>query len=465
MKKDILVINKNSNIAVCTLWSKKEKILEKLSKEIKQKICIIGTLYTSFGVNYLIQTLGEFNNINILIIFGNDLSDSGEFLIDVFSNKKLEKLIIPKNKAEKIVKSVILIDLRKEAKNNDFKTLEKIILSNFNPNLPKREKIKIEIKEVKASSWPFEIVGQKIYETSVFRAWIKILKLIKEFGFLKQTEYGELQKEVLNLLVVVRINNGKYEIEKEFEKYFSKKIIEKHVNEVLTPKKPKNVEYTYGERFFSHKIGKNQIEYLIKKLAKKPYSRRAIAISWDHQKDFTSEQPPCIIIIQGTISNNFYHHFVFIRSNDMARAWPINFIAQIKLAEYIVKKINEIANTSFKIGTVSSLSFSAHIYEHDFEFIDKVVKENKKLLQAFIPDQCGNFIFLQENGKIKVELRTPDNIGLVKKWDFLDLKKAYYELKEIALFLDPLHSFYLGKEITFAIEKIKRKEKYLQDMF
>jgi thymidylate synthase len=53
----------------------------------------------------------------------------------------------------------------------------------------------------------------------------------------------------------------------------------------MFPEKPEGVEYTYGERLFSHHYGKNQIEYIINKLSKIPYSRRAIGITWNHVID------------------------------------------------------------------------------------------------------------------------------------------------------------------------------------
>ena len=461
MKKDIIIINPNSNIAVCTLWSQKEKILEKIDEKVKEKICIIGTLYTTFGINYLLETLGEYNNIDTLIVFGSDLSESGNSLKEIFSGN-LEKLAVNNKDVKKIINGVELIDLRKEALNDDFQALTKVINEKYKKDKPKREKIKVKINESKITSWPEEVIGQRIFETSVFRAWIKILKAIYDFGFLKQTEYGELEKEVLNLLVNIRLN-GKYEIEKDFEKYLEREVFEKHIKETLSSIKPEDIEYTYGERLFNHERGKNQIEFIIEKLSKKPYSRRAIAITWLHEKDMKSALPPCIIAVQGTISGNKYHHFVFIRSNDMVKGWPINMVGQIKLAEYIVRKINERAGTNYRVGSVSSLSFSAHIYEHDFSFVKKVIEENKNIFSTFIQDMHGNFLISEENKSIKVQYRTPDHSSLVKEWQFSNFDNAYQELKKIVNFLEPQHAFYLGKEIRRAFEEIEKGKKYFQD--
>jgi len=56
--------------------------------------------------------------------------------------------------------------------------------------------------------------------------------------------------------------------------------------------------YTYHERLFTYKTpcGEivNQIEYIIEKLRKAPYSRRAQAITWQPWKDIKTEYPPCL---------------------------------------------------------------------------------------------------------------------------------------------------------------------------
>jgi len=118
MKKDILIINPKSNVAISTLWSKKDFLLEKIPENLKKKIGIIGTTYTSHGINYIFETLAENPQIDTLILYGYDLSTSGETLFRVFGEKNtdLPVIILDKDKVEEIVRSVKLVDLRKDAK-------------------------------------------------------------------------------------------------------------------------------------------------------------------------------------------------------------------------------------------------------------------------------------------------------------------------------------------------------------
>lgn len=81
VQKDILLINKDSNIAISTLWTKKEAILNMLPENIKNKIGIIGTTYTFFGIHYMIETLGKNPQINTLVLYGADLSISGKTIL------------------------------------------------------------------------------------------------------------------------------------------------------------------------------------------------------------------------------------------------------------------------------------------------------------------------------------------------------------------------------------------------
>ena len=468
MKKDILVINQKSNIAVCTLWSKKESVLEALPNSSREKIGIIGTLYTSHGVNYLLETLAQNPQIDTLIIYGSDLSTSGETVLKLFGEKQVELpiLLLDKEAVKEIVNSVNFIDLREEARTGDYKKLLKEIEKNFNEEQkPKRRKIDLKIEEkINIESYPIPLSGHTIYDDcSVFRAWVKILDLIMKFGSLKFSEYEIPQKEYLNLTVTLGLYGKEYQIEKEFFEFIEKENFERHIKEVLNPKKPKEVEYTYGERLFAHRFGKNQIRYLIEKLANAPYSRRAVVVSWDHEKDQNSENPPCIIAIQGIITENFYNHTVIIRSNDMFKAWPINFIAQIELAKYIVSEINKIAKTNFKLGSVSSISISAHIYKTDFETAMKVLEKYSNRMKEFVADPKGNFLIYIQNEKVILEHRTPDNSALLFKKEFENFEEAYELLRSGNMFTFASHAFYLSKELRNAFEKLRRGEEYIQD--
>ena len=439
VSKDIVIVNPYSNIALCTLWSRKEEILKKLG-DIKNKVNIAGTLYTSYGVNYLLQTLGEHREIDTLIIYGSDRSLSAKTLIEVFYSGK--GCLFSKKEIEEILKTVKIIDLRKEYLDGNISSLKNVITSNFSPKKEPRRKIILTISEGIAESFPSPISGFYIYDTSIFRAWLKIVNAILLYGYEKPSEYEEPQLEVLNLLASIGVFGKEYKLEKEFFSWIKKKEFEKHVKDLLSNEKPEDVAYTYGTRLFSHALSGDQIQRMIDYLSEKPYSRRCISVVLDPREDFSSKFPPCIGIVQGIISGDYYIHTAYLRSNDMFRGWPVNIYGQLKLAEYIVSRINEKAGTDYKLGYINTFSFSAHIYQHDWKFAKELVNRFKGKLYEFVEDPKGNFLIYHENSKIVVEHRKKEI--LISKNQSKKFSELYTWLK--TFFLLPEHALYLGKK-------------------
>ncbi|MGC9079211.1 MAG: thymidylate synthase [Nanopusillaceae archaeon] len=466
VNKDILVINEKSNIAISTLWSRKESILLKLPEDVKNKICVIGTTYTSYGVNFVIETLAKYPSIDTLILYGADLSTSGSALYEIFHNKNLEgqKIVLPKDKIIEIIKTVKLIDLREEFKKGNIEKLIEEINKNYKEGVKVRELVDVKIEEkAELNSWPIPISGYFVYETSPFRAWIKILDNIMKFGYIKYSEYDEPQKEYLNIMVTIGLYGREYKIEEQFFEFIDAKEFEKHIEEVLSPYKPEGVEYTYGSRLFSHEVIGNQIEFIIDKLAKSPYTRRAVAITWNHIEDTKSTNPPCIVSVQGIISGDYYNHTVWIRSNDMVKGWPVNIVGQIELAKYIVNRINEKTKTEFKVGTVTTISTSAHIYKHDWDLVKEILTKYSYRMKEFVEDPKGNFLVYHDEDKVTLEHRTPDMSIVDYKISSRNFWEIYNSLKGGSFFTLYDHALYLGKEIKAAFEKLKRGEKYVQD--
>ena len=454
--KDILEINPKSNIAVATLWSRKELVLSKL--ESRDKVNIIGTLYTSYGINYLIHTLAKRPEINVIVLFGADLSGVGDSLIDLVVNRRAEgfRLLWDMREIREILDNIKIIDLREYFRRGDWGRLERVIEEYFDPSGPKRRVVDLRLEEPLATSWPIPVSGFSIHEDSPFRAWVKAVYAVLRYGVVKECEYGERQSQVLNLMVSLDFY-GKEDIvfEDAFYRYISKSLFDKHFKSLTEPVKPEGVSYTYGERIFSHPSGGDQYEVFIDKLKRSPYTRRAIIVLWDHSRDRFNDNPPCITVIQGDVSGDYYNHTVYIRSNDIYSAWPLNIYGQIKFAQRIAGEL------SCKLGVVTMISSSAHIYEHDWSNAWKLVRENMGLLSEFVPDPRGNFILYKSNNVVVVEHRTPD--GLRAKVMELKEKGDYYELKREAGFISSEHAFYLGWEARRAFEKLRRDEDYYQD--
>jgi thymidylate synthase len=140
--------------------------------------------------------------------------------------------------------------------------------------------------------------------------------------------------------------------------------------------------YTYHQRMFGFKIeGKtiDQIEYIIKKLSEKTYSRRAQAITWNPGMDPFTDDPPCLQRIwcrlveleNGKLSLNMNTHW---RSRDGYKASFMNIFALTDLQAMIAKEISRRIKKEVTVGRYVDISDSFHIYGSYAEEFEKFLK-------------------------------------------------------------------------------------------
>ncbi len=189
--------------------------------------------------------------------------------------------------------------------------------------------------------------------------WTRVVRKIMASGMERTDEREMKTKWCENLMVHVRkpLENRVTELYP-----FSEKVLkEKYATQLLTPDRM-DFDYTYGERLNAWGDGEvDQIEYIIRKLSSNPHSRRAVATTWDPRKDTESEEVPCLNHFVFMTREEWLDLSVMIRSNDMYGAWLANVYALGELVTYVAERVN------LKIGTITTLSVNAHIYEHDWE--------------------------------------------------------------------------------------------------
>ncbi len=145
--------------------------------------------------------------------------------------------------------------------------------------------------------------------------------------------------------------------------------------------------YTYHQRLFSYEMGEDmvdQINYIITKLAKRGYTRRAQAITWNPKVDRYAEDPPCLQRIwfrlvedEGGTTLNMNTHW---RSRDAYKAAFMNIFALTDLQRIIAERLSKERNQKISIGRYVDITDSFHIYGSyfaEFEKFLKVVKERK----------------------------------------------------------------------------------------
>ena len=81
-KSRLLFGNPESRVAIVSLWTKPQKIAEKVSQD---KYCLIGQLFSAErGLDFMFRNLMANPQITNLVITGTDFSKSGVVLKDFF---------------------------------------------------------------------------------------------------------------------------------------------------------------------------------------------------------------------------------------------------------------------------------------------------------------------------------------------------------------------------------------------
>lgn len=204
------------------------------------------------------------------------------------------------------------------------------------------------------------------------QVWKKLLEHVILEGLEFTDRKGRVCKEAMNVVTVIENpeNVSKpMEILNGFQKWVYPPIDEIK-DSILGKKDAQGYYYHYGARAFDFN-GINQIDdYVIPLLKKTPTTKRAITVFYDPNKDTLpiKKETPGMVMVNFNIRNKKLHTTIVIRSNDIFYGWPANVIQAYCLADYIGKELN------VEVGTISTVSISAHIFEDQIEDIKKVVK-------------------------------------------------------------------------------------------
>jgi thymidylate synthase (methanogen type) len=223
-------------------------------------------------------------------------------------------------------------------------------------------------------------MGILVKARTVSEGWAKAVLECWTRGSEVPTEYGGMSKELLGLLVLVekpfeepRIHSGDVNIA-------VKGSLGKYYDEVLHGTldwavKEGKIHYTYHERLFSYQPeGTDQIDYMLKKLEKARFSRRAQAVTWYPKKDMWVDSPPCLQRVWCAIREDQLVMHTTWRSRDVFRAMHMNMLALTELQKMMAERLN------VEVGAYLDFSNSAHIYEKTYEDVERFIKVLRKRL-------------------------------------------------------------------------------------
>lgn len=458
---DLVVVgNPSSSVAIVTLWTKKEFVLQHLSPEM---YAIIGQLYSrDEGVNGILRNLLANKNIRHLFVTGIDLNGSGNVLAAFFQQGFTPEHTVvsfPEISLDKEIPLSSLTLLRDSVQFHDFRSLKDFssllsvlhslpVLSSYG----EPEYFAVSTPSVPAT-YPSEKSGFFVRHTHIGPAWLEILSLILRFGTIKKSDYGVDQRELLNLVSVIEQEDPDApHLESYFQ--FSREDLLSYYPQVLTASSVEGVEYSYGERLRANK-NIDQIQQLISLLQKNKHTRRALAVTWDLEKDSSSEKPPCLILTEFLVQDDCLFLTAFFRSNDMFHAWPRNAFGLRKIQYHVA------AATNLSVGSLTLISSSAHIYQNNWALAQDIVSKNS-LAVPRIGDPRGNIIIRVHDGTIVVTHTDPLGKRLSEFSD-TDIFAIYRKIAQEKCILDTSHALYLGTELQKAVIALQKGIAYVQD--
>lgn len=211
-----------------------------------------------------------------------------------------------------------------------------------------------------------EIKGETALEV-----WKKALKLIIEQGSDYEDRRNRICREYLNLVLTIEDTKNidkPVEVLNSFGKWVYPPMEELRTF-FLGRKEVPGYYYHYGDRAFNP-VWRNQVDdYIIPLLKSNPSTKRAIIVFYNPKIDsyLNRKEIPGLIMVNFNLRKNKLHVTSIIRSNDMFHGWPGNICQINMLQEYIAKQVG------CQTGKIVTISVAAHIFDDQFEDIEKVI--------------------------------------------------------------------------------------------
>lgn len=471
-RKELLVGNPQKPVAICSLWSDREFVAGKVGVE---NVAVIGNLYSHGpGIEGIVRNVLANPSIRGIVIAGKDKSQSAETfkhfmdvgveetdlgwtvpLPDGISKEDLPLGMrtideaIPFKEVERLRANVEVVDLR----NNSWQEVEGIVIG-YHEKPPFAEPAVYPKTESRVEIMHGEDIGFVFRGEQPQEVWMEILKTIRQFGYRGESRYTSSTQEVLNTVAVLDGHLDKMMKWPGWVGHSPSAVREYSKQLINGVRLDADDTYAYGERMRVRKG--DQIQALIDKLKENPHNRGYIIGLWDVDTDFMGDphSPPCLTqawfrTYQGRLSANFSY-----RSQDMYGAWIKNAMGDRLLQAYVAEE------SGIPLGPTTVISYSAHIYEHDFMQIDGLIEHNQPKWK-FVEDPRGNVVVVTEGGQIVV--RHENRSGAITTLKGASAERLYKDIWAKKLILLPDHAMYIGHELARAEASIKEGKSFEQD--
>lgn len=465
-------------VVVVTGWMPKERVAALLDPS--QYAAIGGLVSPGAGIDYLVRNLLANPHVVRLVMLGCTRQDKASGSVDALQ-KFLQRGT--RDGIGSDIPDEVLLNLRNRlswGRSPDLDSLPLTVDALRQHSLPQgSELFYFPPPETKSTVYPGHLYGHRVEGKTIAETWVQIIHRIKTTGVIRPTGYDAQWQELINLTAVVTDEPEGFYFPEPNYLPCDREFVENYIPQILEDAPyQEGVKYTYAQRLRSW-FGRDQIEDVIQKLIKEIDAASAVMSLWDaggvpheqmgHLRESGSSDhqhggSPCLNHVWVRVVNNELSLTGLFRSNDMFNAWPSNAFGLRALQQYIRDAIAAKSDYDLKMGPLMTISQSAHIYDHVWEYADKLVAENyAKSTKSEYSDPAGNYLIEVEGGEVVVSRCVPVTGEVVNTYRDDNPLKLIRQIAADAPALQPDHAGYLGIEITKAVIAAKYNLLYTQD--
>jgi len=467
--------NLASQIGIATLWAQQEVVCRELNPEC---YAVLGNFYDKRnGFEPFVRNCLANPNIRHIVIVGNDKAGSKQVLQHFFAKGIVDGKIaetecavplnIPLEDLELVRANVMLHDLTDKITDlNDSQqyadAIHMLVKELPDAGAPYAEPRLYEKVVLEADGFPSESAGAVIRGQYVGEVWLRALRHTYDYGRVtKMKAKDSTGVRAYNNLVCVVTDEDPDAPKMEPYFRFDEPYLKTYYDEICTDKIPEGTAYTYGSRLraWQGKSGEtiDQIADMIAVLKKDKYRASVISQTWIVEDELTrgTKGSPCIVLVQAYTVDEKLSLTVYIRSNDMFRAWPLNAFGLRKLQKIIAEGVG------LPMGSLTTVSCSAHMYEDNWRDAKEIVEKYGTGTNCFY-DPRGYYNISLEQGKIVAKHFSPDG-QFLKEYTGMLAREMNDQINSAQYPVDAYHSSYLGEEFMKAETALKLGIAYTQD--
>jgi len=435
------------SLGICCLWTPQAKM-----REVVTDFALLGNLYSTEGISFLLRNLLLCPEIHTLIVCGKDLTKTGDALLRLFSHGLDEESFILGTDIKihpQIDRGMVSL-LCNQLRVVDFRSIPlsqlgspcEVYIHAVNTRQQMVCSFPYEIPVVTA--FPATMNGIVVHCDTLSSTYLELLWKVLTFG-----EYIPGTRELRNVTAVLNDTVTEYETWMPF----TYDTYAQYCQQLLTTGDG-STAYHYGARLQGGEGYVNQIETLVTILSEDTYSRRAFATTWRPYSDPESESPPCLVTIQADIRNDQLHLTAMFRSHDGFRAWLLNAFSLRELQRTIAYQLQ------LPPGDLTIISHSLHIYHHDGETAQRLVDTKRRSHNPrFMRDPHGAWV-IEVTDRIVAHHYSPSGEHLQ---DFHGISAHDFTRSLIPFVGNTYHAFYLGRELVKAQRCLEQNIPYIQD--